>query len=90
MPRLAAPCPDSKPCVRNEANAGVRPGMAGTHTWTNNDYYGKQGLSITQVSRSATQLLLMPSHFEFADLGPWVLNGDFFRDAYLGKGPMQA
>jgi prepilin-type N-terminal cleavage/methylation domain-containing protein len=74
---------------RAEALAGVRPGMAGTHTWTNNDYYGLRGLTITSVSRPATQLMLMPSRFEFADLGPWVLNGDFFRDAYPGKGPMQ-
>ena len=80
----------------DEANAGIKPGMAASHTWSNVDYYGKQGLSITQVSRPATILLLMPSRFEFADLGPWT-HGYFFQDpanpsgwAYPGKGAVQA
>ncbi|RYG22573.1 prepilin-type N-terminal cleavage/methylation domain-containing protein [bacterium] len=74
-----------------EAKAGVKPGMAGTHTWTNPDFYGYQGLSTTEPSRPSSLIMLMPSRFEFADLGTWVLDYPYFiGGAYPGKGPMQA
>ncbi|MGV3615366.1 MAG: type II secretion system protein [Fimbriimonas sp.] len=73
-----------------EANVGIKPGMAGTHTWTHNGYFGVNGLSGTVPTRPASLILLMPSRFEFSDLGTWVLEYPWIGDAYPGKGPMQA
>lgn len=77
-----------------DAKAGVKPGMAGAHTWTHNGYYGRQGLSITEVTRPATILLLMPSRYEFADLSPITLRYPTTKwiggDAYPGRGAQQA
>lgn len=78
-----------------EAKAGVKPGMAGLHTWTHPDYYGYQGLSNTETPRPAGLILLMPSRFEFADVGTWTVRFPVNRwiggaDIYPGKGTFQA
>ena len=74
-----------------EAKVGVKPGMAGAHTWTHNNYFGYQGLGESETPRPANILMLMPSRLEFADLGPWTLDYPYsFQGAYPGKGLSQA
>jgi prepilin-type N-terminal cleavage/methylation domain-containing protein len=74
-----------------ESKAGITPGMAGAHTWTHNDYYGYSGLSHTDVPRPASLLMLMPSRWEFADLGPWTVQNKWLDpNAYPGKGSFQS
>ncbi len=74
-----------------EAKVGIKPGMAGTNAWAHIDFYGKQGLSATQVTRPASIIAFMPSRLEFADLGTWTLDYPYsFQGAYPGKGLSQA
>lgn len=73
-----------------EAQAGIKPGMAGTNSWAHIDFYGKNGLNTTEVTRPSTIIMLLPSRLEFADLGTWTLDYPYsFQGAYPGKGLSQ-
>jgi prepilin-type N-terminal cleavage/methylation domain-containing protein len=70
-----------------EAKAGVKPGMAALHSWAHDEYHGYHGLSSTEVPRPASIILVMPSRYEFGDLGTWTLNHPWLDTT---KGPMQS